>query len=563
MCALKLTINLSRIIFRHFSIAFYTTLTALQNMYSAIPTLTSTAVVMLLFSGVLARLFSKQRPQWAGQLTTNLVLLSFVMSVVSTLHVAMSGPIDVVYFVVDWPIPFTLGIHIDSLAAVMMMLVSFIGLIIDRFSLTYLRDDAGQGRFFRWMSITIGATLLMVISRNLVMFTAAWMLTSFGLHQLLIYYPERTWAIWAARKKFLISRLGDLMLVVALILTYRSFGTFEYVPLFAAANDIHHGDAPLTASAAWIGVFLVLGAITKSAQFPFHSWLPDTLESPTPVSALMQAGVINAGGFLLIRLSPLVTLSPLALNVLAVIGAITAMLGSVVMITQPSIKRSLAYSTIAQMGFMTLQCGLGAYTAALLHIVAHSAYKAHAYLSCGSTLEAAARMKSPTMRPQLPHEAILSLLVSSFISACLVFGLFRSHILQSSGDLVLACVLFLSLWQLIWQGFASEQQSLTLLALGQAILVAIAYGAMYSIFNVVQRNSASYSVVPMSAFNGIALGFVTIGFIALFTLQVILRNGGRSPWTRRLYVHAMNGFYIDIPARRLTALIYRQVAPVQ
>ena len=169
-------------------------------------------------------------------------------------------------------------------------------------------------------------------------------------------------------------------------------GSFDYRDMFAAADAIHN-----LPTAAWhelIGILFVLGAMTKSAQFPFHSWLPDTMETPTPVSALMHAGVINAGGFLVIRLSPLVSLSPIALDLLALIGALTAMLGAVVMLTQTSIKRSLAYSTIAQMGFMMLQCGLGAFSAALLHIVAHSAYKAHAFLSSGSVLDSAARTRT-------------------------------------------------------------------------------------------------------------------------------------------------------------------------
>ena len=141
-----------------------------------------------------------------------------------------------------------------------------------------------------------------------------------------------------------------------------------------------------TSELTWLCLSLVCGAMLKSAQFPFHSWLPDTMETPTPVSALMHAGIINAGGFLIVRLSPLVTLSPLSLHILAVVGAFTAIFASLVMMTQASVKRMLAFSTIAQMGFMMLQCGVGAFSIAVLHIVAHSLYKAHAFLSSGSVV---------------------------------------------------------------------------------------------------------------------------------------------------------------------------------
>ena len=309
---------------------------------------------------------------------------------------------------VNGPLPVSLGVYFDSLAAVMLVLVGFIGVIITRFSLRYLDGENRQGRFLRWICFSLGAVQMLIVSGNLMMFTGAWMLTSFGLHQLLTHYSDRPAAMLAARKKFLISRLGDVLLVAALVLTYLVFGSFAYEEVFAAAQTL--GEHTLTGH--WllplIGALYVLGAMTKSAQVPFHSWLPDTMETPTPVSALMHAGIINAGGFLVIRLSPLISLSHLALDFLAVVGALTALFGSVVMLTQTSVKRSLAYSTIAQMGFMMLQCGLGAFSAALLHIVAHSLYKAHAFLSSGSVLEAAAGMKGETPAQLRPMRGLVT-----------------------------------------------------------------------------------------------------------------------------------------------------------
>ena len=279
----------------------------------------------------------------------------------------------------------SIGMYFDGATGLMLMLVSFVGLVVCRFSIRYLDGEAMQGRYFRWIGFTVGAVSLMVVAGNLLLFFVAWVATSFGLHQLLLHYGHRVAAHRAAWTKFAISRLGDAFLIGALVLTFNMFGTFELSELFSQVNDVV-STSQITGGHAAIGWLLVLGALTKSAQFPFHTWLPDTMETPTPVSALMHAGIVNAGGYLIIRMSPLVALAPSALMTLAVVGAFTACFAGVVMMTQPSIKRALAYSTIAQMGFMMLQCGLGAFAAAMLHILAHSLYKAHAFLSSGSVI---------------------------------------------------------------------------------------------------------------------------------------------------------------------------------
>ena len=176
------------------------------------------------------------------------------------------------------------------------------------------------------------------------------------------------------------SRLGDLCLIVAGVLIYRTFGSLDYAAVFsgaAALRSLH--DTPSAVHAA--SILFVGAALLKSAQFPLHGWLIEVMETPTPVSALLHAGIINAGGFLVLRFSEVISLSFPSLEVLAIVGGFTAIFGSVVMLTQTSIKVTLAYSTIAQMGFMMLECGLAAFPAAMLHIIAHSLYKAHAFLS--------------------------------------------------------------------------------------------------------------------------------------------------------------------------------------
>jgi NAD(P)H-quinone oxidoreductase subunit 5 len=530
------------------------------------PGLLVAPVVSLIGLGLIPSRRANAAAPLIGWVTTVVAGLALLASLAAGVHVIVEGPID--YSFAEWkaPVPFCLGIHIDAVAVVMITLISFIGMIIARYSTRYLLGDPHQGQFFRWMAFTLGATLQLVMSCNLVLFTAAWVSTSFGLHRLLTYYPERPWAVWAARKKFLISRLGDTMLIAALLLTYRSFGTTEYTDIFAAADAIHDGTAAGSFSTAVIGILFVLGAITKSAQFPFHSWLPDTMETPTPVSALMHAGVINAGGFLVIRLSPLVSLSPIALDVLALIGAVTAIVGSVVMLTQTSIKRSLAYSTMAQMGFMMLQCGLGAFSAALLHIVAHSAYKAHAFLSCGSALDSAARMKVPAMPAMSVGRSVLAFIGAIGVAAAIVFGTFRLvgiDVGTKPGGIVLGVILMLALAQLLWNGLATGVAGLSLRSIANALLVAVAYSAAYLVMDHLVASSTAHRTVALSTLDIVILAVVALGFAGVFTLQAVSQRLAQHRWVRALYVHAMNGFYVDIPARRLTARIYRVTAPVQ
>lgn len=478
----------------------------------------------------------------------------------------VGGPVDHAFWNAPSPLPVNIGVYFDSLTAVMCLLISFVGLVIARYSVRYLDGDAAQGSFFRWLAFTVGAVLLMVVSRNLIMFTGAWMLTSIGLHQLLEHYPDRPWAIWAARKKLVISRLGDVMLVSALALTFWCFGSSDYSVVFAKADALRKVSADGELMVSLIGLLYVLGAMTKSAQFPFHSWLPDTMESPTPVSALMHAGIINAGGFLVIRLSPLVSLSHVALDVLAVVGAFTALFGGLVMLCQTSIKRSLAFSTIAQMGFMMLQCGMGAFSAALLHIVAHSLYKSHAFLSVGSVIDAAARLKTDSRPSTTGLASMTALGIASGIAfglSMLVITLTGSDPVTKPGGLVLNLVMGMAMTTLIWHALVAGSWKIFLVGIGAAMVVNGAYYAAYlAMDRLLLTSSVAHEVVPPSFLDLLVIGMVVIGFLGVFAIQIAASSLARSPAIRALYVHASNGFYCDIPARQITARIWGLTTPV-
>ncbi len=448
--------------------------------------------------------------------------------------------------------------YLDSLTLAMALLVSLLGTIIAQYSRNYLDGDPFQGEFFRHLALTVAASLLLVLSGHLLLTAAAWIFTSLGLHRLLTHKRDRPWAIWAARKKFLISRLGDMLLVAALLQTYRCFGALDYDGLFEAAQAIRAGSAPAPSGVEWIGALLALGAMTKSAQFPFHSWLPDTLETPTPVSALMHAGVINAGGFLVIRLSPLMVLSSAAMHLLVGIGAFTALFAAVVMLTQPSIKRVLAYSTISQMGFMMLQCGLGAWSAAVLHILAHSAYKSYAFLASGNALEDAAEFPGAARRP-ISTLATGALLLGTAVLLGALATTFSVERNGRSSIWLLLFILGLAIAHLLRTAWSQRNRALLLRALAMVLVMgALITAGHWGVSALLAGTAVSTagSVAPLVS------PWLTGGIAAAFLLAFLLEGNGWQLWSRRLsqslYVHASNGFYLDIPPRRVTAWVYGQ-----
>lgn len=520
--------------------------------------LVAAAPLSLLLAGMIPSRTANRHVGTVARLVTCLTLVAFLLAIVNAALLAFRSPLNVALVSAPTPLAVEFGIYFDSLAAVMLLLVSFVGFIITRYSYRYLAGEQTQGRFFRWISFTLGAVLLMVVANNLVLFTAAWMLTSFGLHQLLTHYDHRPAAVMAARKKFLISRIGDTLLLCALVLTYRIFGSFDYATLFNPGEELT-AQYPGTLTA--IGLLYVIGAMTKSAQFPFHSWLPDTMETPTPVSALMHAGVINAGGFLVIRLSPLIATSHFALDLLAGVGAITALFGVVVMITQTSIKRSLAYSTIAQMGFMMLQCGLGAFSAALLHIVAHSLYKAYAFLTSG-TLVPAEATKEACIEGQTTLRLGTIFILAGSIAAAISSGaslLFGTTSPLKPGGLVLGIVLTTALTHLLWKSFSTMSLKTSFEGVIKAFAVTLIYYSAYQLMDMAVASALPQTVAALSSYDLLLIVAVLAGFVFVFVLQEGLVAFRSLPWMRQLYVHASQGFYVDIVAQKWTRFTWDRI----
>ncbi len=454
-----------------------------------------------------------------------------------------SGPLHTPLFGIG---PMGVSLHLDTLTAVILGLVSFLGAVISRYSVNYLHGEERQGTFFRWLAATLGCVMLFILSGNLVMLTLSWMATSLCLHKLMVHYRDRRAAAQAAWTKFVFSRLGEGCLVLAMILLWQQFGTLELDQLRYQASLIADGSSTAPAYLGASVGLLVLGAIVKSAQFPFHSWLPDSLESPTPVSALMHAGIINGGGFLVIRLSSLILLVPSVLNALAVVGTVTAVVGSLVMLTQNSIKRSLAWSTVSQMGFMMLQCGLGAFALATLHIVGHSLYKSYAFLSSGSVVALARSAWSPSGSPS-SHPALLFFILS--VSVSLTFSVghwFGLHFLDSPDLLVLGSIFMMALGYMLWNLWGTRFPSrLATWGVLAATGLAVVWFSLHHFAIGLLGSSVAVYDPPRSLTEQIGMLCILLLFAALLIFQAWLPKYATDRRIRQLYVHASNGFYVS------------------
>lgn len=452
------------------------------------------------------------------------------------------------------------GVTIDRLSALMTLLVAGVGAVVYRFAVRYMDGEPGQQRFLHWLCLTVGMAYLLMLATNMLLLFAAWSLTSIGLHQLLTFYRDRHEVYPPARKKLLISRLGDVALLAAIALIWLEWRTLElgvFLQRVAAADSA-------SPAAAAVGLLVVLAAVTKSAQFPFHSWLPETMEAPTPVSALMHAGVINAGGVLLLRFAPLLVLVPSALLLLALVGTVTVALGVLAMWTQPTVKRTLAWSTVSQMGFMMIQCGLAAFPVAALHIVGHGCYKAWSFLRSGELPHYA-----PSAHALPPRHALAlgitgaALAMPALAVAARLTGFDPLH---SPGELALAGIVALSIGQLWIALFryagvgAGQPLRWTVLALLLTMIVSVLAFALYRGAGLFFAPVLGTLPTPQGPLAWAAALVPLVVFAGLAVLHALLPALSHSARGRALYVHALHGFYVGALADRLVARIWSRFA---
>ncbi len=283
-------------------------------------------------------------------------------------------------------LPVSLGVTIDNLSAVMMVVVCIVSSFVHLFSIGYMEGDVRYGRYFAYLSLFTFSMLLLVVTSNLFMMYVGWELVGLSSYLLIGHWYEKKSASDAATKAFLVNRIGDIGMFTGILILYHTFHTFGFHEIFAG---IASGQIPF-GSEGWLtaaGILIFCGAVGKSAQFPLHVWLPDAMEGPTPVSALIHAAtMVAAGVYLIARTFPLMTAD--ALMVIAYIGAITAFISATIAIAQNDIKKVLAYSTISQLGYMVMGLGVGAYTAGFFHLATHAMFKAGLFLGSGSVIHA-------------------------------------------------------------------------------------------------------------------------------------------------------------------------------
>jgi NAD(P)H-quinone oxidoreductase subunit 5 len=502
----------------------------------------SLAPLPLLAAAVLAALRPGRRPGAIPTLAEGAALAALALALAGVLWLILAGPSVLVLGAG----PALLALRLDPVSATMGLLVAFVGWVVVRYSRRYLDGEAREGRFHALMLFTLAAVLLLVQAGSLAVLVAAFVATGLGLRQLLLFYPERAEAQRAAAKFTLVWGAGDAAVILAAVLLWTAFGTADLAAIAAAAG----AGLPLAAQGAV--ALLVLAAALKTAAFPLHGWLTEVMEAPTPVSALLHAGIVNAGGFLLIRMAEVVQASPGAMAALVMIGGLTALFGAVVMLTQSAVKTALAWSTVAQMGFMLLQCGLGLWALALLHIVAHSLYKAHAFLSSGGAVQAVAavRRPGPVAVPGLGAVA-RAFLIAVVLYAAVAAGFTALAGEKSPQALALGMILVFGVAYLVAQGLADKAPAaLTQRTAAAAAGAAVAYFAFHQVAGLLWGG-----VLPAAPAAGalewalIVLALLSFGMVAV--AQALFPLWAHHPAAAGLRVHLANGLYLNALLDRL------------
>ena len=362
----------------------------MENLYLAIP-------LAPLLGAIIAGLFGKLIGRVGAHTVTILgVATSFVLSALVLKHFAIDGAEPYNASVYTWMVSdgvrFEVGFLIDNLTALMMTVVTFVSLMVHIYTIGYMHDDPGYQRFFSYIALFTFSMLMLVMSNNFLQLFFGWEAVGLVSYLLIGFWYTRPTAIYANLKAFLVNRVGDFGFLLGIAAIYMTFNSLDYAMVFAAAPS-HAGDSyQVFPGVDWslmsvICICLFIGAMGKSAQVPLHVWLPDSMEGPTPISALIHAAtMVTAGIFMVARMSPMFELSTTALSFVIVIGAITAFFMGLLGVVQNDIKRVVAYSTLSQLGYMTVALGASAYAAGIFHLMTHAFFKALLFLGAGSAI---------------------------------------------------------------------------------------------------------------------------------------------------------------------------------
>ncbi len=338
-----------------------------------------------LLTGLMIHLLAGQLGRRAARISVSMAVVAFVVAVALLAYMLSNDASYQVSAGGSWGI-----LLADPLSSLMAVLISGISLIVRIYSVRYMVEERGYGRFFMLLDLMTASLLVMVAAGDLITLLIAWHMVGVLLYFLLGFDTRSATASRYAFWTLITYRIGDLALVLAAALLFHAFGTWSLPEIFAqiSANPGAHQYFGIALEEV-VGYLLAIAAFARSAQFLLHTWLPYTMDGPSPVSALMHAGIVNAGGFLVNRFAPVFVNTDGVLHLLFVVGLITAIIGSVLMLTQNDIKKALGYSTMGQMGFMIMECGVGAFSLAIYHLIAHGLFKGTLFLSAGSVINEA------------------------------------------------------------------------------------------------------------------------------------------------------------------------------
>ena len=516
------------------------------------------------------------------------IVAAFAGAALTLVLVSSQGPVSLRFYepgaAAGMALP--MGFYFDRLSAVMMTLIALVGALIYLYSTQYMYQDRGYGWYLGLIAFTTFVLLCMVSSANLVMLFVFWQILSWLLF-LLAHNHAHAATLQGACKTFTLLRVGDAAFLAGIVLAHALYGTVEFHELFARAAATPVVLSPLPglelSGATAVTLLIFVGAMSKSAQFPIHIWLPSSLYAPTPVHALLHAGIINAGGFLLNRLAPLYGLSTTTLHVVFVVGMLTAVLGASMMLVQNDIKKTLGFSTIGQMGYMIMECGLGAFALAVFHLIAHGLFKATVFLNCGNVIH---KVRQEPASPHPTHvveelelsrltwlTGILTSLLMPLVILLLTHGVLHIPLWDAQGTVIFLFFIWVTSSQAILtltrlRAVASWKVSVAMLVTLLFVVFTYLYAAE-AFTHFLYPNPATVAryfraaALPGRLFDGLVAGttlLTVLGWVYLYA-QAHGRTVRVPAWVQALRVHLyvlfMNRLYIDGLHARLGQWIMR------
>ena len=445
-------------------------------------------IALPFFSAIVTQLFCTRLGKRAATVSVTLLWLTFLLACI-TLWMAVSDATLQEYSLAStWGV-----IRFDSLGVLMCLVISAISLIVHIYSVRYMVEEPGYGRFFTLLDLMTGSLMLMVVAGDLITLVIAWHLVGILLYFLLGHdsrsRPAYRYAFWT----WITYRIGDLPLILAAVLLYRAFDSWSLSVIFEGiADDPEILTVYGLSLVEVVGSLIALAAFARSAQFFLHTWLPYTMSGPTPVSALMHAGIVNAGGFLINRFAPVYVETSGVLHWVLVVGLATAVLGSLLMLTQNDIKKALGYSTMGQMGFMIMECGVGAFSLAIYHLIAHGLFKGTMFLSAGGVIGKARQDDG------VPKDALYNFVVAKRAARSR-----KPWLLMAIMTLVIpAAVLFSAHW-LVAQDFIHKQGVIILLFFGWVTGAQL----LFVTYRMRTKNFARLFAIMITSFVIVVLGY--------------------------------------------------------